>query len=122
MEAINRYKLRPIECQEILMPIGAKILSVQTGEWGEICLWAMDNCENKEEKRTFALLRRGQGIRKELRNNGCYLGTCIAHGTTWHVLEIVDNKKFTVGKEVMEISIKCGISLRELFAVCESLS
>jgi hypothetical protein len=87
-EHIFKYHLDTVDIQSIDMPLGAKILSLQTQN--EIpCLWALVDTEAIIVKRTFRILGTGHQM---FDNIPCkYIGTyqLIKEGMVFHCFELV---------------------------------
>lgn len=87
MKRIFKYQLEIIDSQDITMPAGAKILSVQ-GQKENICVWALVNPYAKESVRTFTMYGTGQLIHnEEIIRSHQYIGTVqTEYGSfVWHV-------------------------------------
>jgi len=89
MKKIFKYPIQPIDYQEIEMPIGAQLLSVQLQK-GAPVLWAVVNEDNPMTKRCFATRGTGHPIDGQL---GSYLGTyqLFAGDIVFHVFEVDGN-------------------------------
>jgi hypothetical protein len=85
MKTIWKYKLDLTDVQEVIMPKGAKVLSVQIKD-GVPCLWALGETESDKEPRRFAIVGTG---------NRCwcsdweYVGTFQDDPFVWHVFQAV---------------------------------
>ena len=84
---IWKYQLEIDDVVTLHMPLGARILSLQTQD-NIPCLWAMVNPTNAKERRHFVIVGTGH----ELPNNavdGTYIGTTQTHDgrLVWHVFE-----------------------------------
>ncbi len=76
---IYKYKLEIADVQQILMPKGADILTIQVQN-GTPCLWAMVDPDAAEtEQRTFGMLATGHSTMPNGIEN-VYLGTIQLHG------------------------------------------
>jgi len=85
MISIWKFNLQTIDKQEVLMPVGAEILTVQIQN-GEPCLWARVDTEQRVEMRRIAI----HGTGHELPDTtGKYIGTYqMANATLiFHVFE-----------------------------------
>lgn len=58
MKTIYKYKLYVTDRQTVSMPIGSKILNIQTQK-GEPCIWALIDTDNDIEDRKFAIYGTG---------------------------------------------------------------
>lgn len=76
----------PTDNQEIEMPEGAEILTVQMQKT-DLCLWAIVDPEAKKVKRKFNVFGTGH----EIDIKGTYIGTFQMHGgdLIFHVFEII---------------------------------
>lgn len=89
MKRIFKYDLKIADYQEIKMPIGAEVLSVQLQD-GDLKIWAIVDPEKEVEVRHFEIYGTGH----ELSNNGPrkFLGT-VQQNTymcmVWHVFEYI---------------------------------
>ena len=84
-KAIWKFMINITDTQEIPMPIGAEILTVQS-QCGTPCLWARVSPGFKKENRTIIMIGTGHSIRHE---TGRYIGTFqIDNGAlVFHVFE-----------------------------------
>lgn len=88
MRSIWKYPLAIAdEIQEIDMPIGAKILTVQI-QRGVACMWALVDPEAEKTKRAFKIIGTGHPIKVDVTLD--YIGTVQQLGGTlvWHVFEL----------------------------------
>ena len=76
MKAVYKYPLTMVDKQEVSIPTGAKILSIQV-QHNQICIWALVNTDNEFEKRTFILCGTGYSISTELQLN--FIGTVLLY-------------------------------------------
>jgi len=58
---IWKYQLEVVDVQNILMPKGAEILTIQV-QYGEPCLWALVDPKEEVEKRTIEIFGTGNPI------------------------------------------------------------
>ena len=95
MDTIWKYQLEITDRQEIFMPYGAKILSVQV-QHNILCLWArVRTYQNPvfgevKEQRVIEIIGTGNpipelGIHEAKRK---YIGSCIMGDFVWHIFEI----------------------------------
>jgi hypothetical protein len=87
MRTIWKFKLQTTDEQELLMPEGSEILTVQIQD-GEPCLWAMiENTESKPEKRLIEIFGTGNPINSHGPRE--YIGTYQLGGgaLVFHVFE-----------------------------------
>jgi hypothetical protein len=71
--------------QEIIMPKGAEVLTVQTQQTtGHACLWAMCDPDGERQVRTFHVVGTGQEMPKDF---GRYVGTIQQEIFVWHIFE-----------------------------------
>lgn len=82
MQAIWKFPLEVIGKQEIDIPKGAKILTVQT-QFNTPCIWAICDINVPKEKKTINMIRTGHGHDYI---HGEYIGTTqVAEGRlVWH--------------------------------------
>ena len=83
METIYKYKLVPAETQAIIMPEGAKVLTVQV-QRGCPCLWALVESTNPPIARHFRIYGTGENF-----VHGEYIGSFQLAGgdLVFHVFE-----------------------------------
>jgi len=72
MKRIYKYPLETTDVQTVSMPIGAKILTVQTQN-DKPCIWALVNPEAPTEKRNIEIYGNGHEIHNEA--DLTYIGT-----------------------------------------------
>jgi hypothetical protein len=86
MKTIWKYDLTPIANRfELLMPVGAIILTLQLQDEKPV-LWALVDSEAKKERREFRLLMTGQPF--ELQGNYRYIGTYqFQYELVFHIFE-----------------------------------
>lgn len=92
---IFKYSLESVDIQWITMPIGAKILSVQTQEGlnrkETICLWAMVDMDAKTALRGIAIIGTGNPFPKIGEGMSMiHLDTVQQYGLVWHIFELVN--------------------------------
>jgi hypothetical protein len=87
MRAIWKYTLEVTDEQPVLMPRGAKLLSVQ-GQGDDVCLWAEVDAEAPKESRIFCVFGTGQLIRTD-HSPRTYVGTAqlVRLGLVFHIFE-----------------------------------
>ena len=71
---------------ELLMPIGAKILSAQYQK-GVVCIWALVDTSKENESRYFNLLCTGEDVFSDI---GTFIGTCVS-ADNYLVLHVFEN-------------------------------
>lgn len=97
-KVIYKYPLRVVDSQLVLMPTGAKILSVQAQN-GTLCMWAVvdempENQSNVSvEYRTFYIFGTGNSIPAGMpthvvSDHKYFIGTVQMDGFVWHVFEV----------------------------------
>lgn len=98
--AIHRYPLSTMQCNSIIMPVGAKVLKV--GEkGGRINIWALVNTSTTAsmEARHFITLPTGQETILTAASAEAmvdhYLDTVITNGFVWHVFEAPSKRNNT---------------------------
>lgn len=86
MKKIFKYQLGIIGWQEVELPIGAKILSVQM-QHEKLFLWALVNEDKRKEKREIVLAGTGHPI--EDTDDLKFLGTVqeMDGDLVWHIFE-----------------------------------
>jgi len=83
---IYKYNLQFTDFQQVIMPIGAMILSVEM-QGNLICIWAMvDQSQTKTERRGIEIFGTGQPMSDRERK---YIGTVLDGQFVWHVFERV---------------------------------
>lgn len=89
MKSIWKYGLMPDSVQQVRMPHGAKILSVQTQK-EEVCLWAeVDTDTELKETRFIECFGTGQPMVEGMGVERVYIGTVQTMGgeLVWHFYE-----------------------------------
>ena len=88
MKTIWKFELETIGNQNIEMPIGAEILTIQA-QSEEPCLWALVNPEAKKELRIFEIFGTGHPIRYDTGITRNFIGTYQLKdgGLVFHVFE-----------------------------------
>jgi hypothetical protein len=87
-KVIWKFELETTDNQEIEMPIGAEILTMQTQN--EIpCIWALVDPKAEKETRTFEIFGTGHPIYYDMGVSRNYISTYQLHGGTlvFHVFE-----------------------------------
>lgn len=84
-KVIWKFPLKLTDIQDVLLPIGAQILSVAEQN-GVICLWAIVNPE--EEKATRSIEIHGTGNDSFGPGSRTFLGTVVMNPFVWHVFEV----------------------------------
>lgn len=79
---IYKYAVRPTDRQQLLMPEGARMLTVQL-QRGEIMLWALVNESVNEEVRYVNIYGTGNPITSTCM--GQYVGTVQQGCFVWHI-------------------------------------
>ena len=74
MKTIYKYLLRVADSQELLLPIGAQILTVQTQGEG-VCLWALIDPTAEKEVRIIEIYGTGHEINYGMGTNRVYINT-----------------------------------------------
>lgn len=84
-KAVYKYPLKLTDIQELVLPAGSQILSVQE-QHGEVCLWALVDTSREPQRRYIAIHGTGHGV-----YDGAliYITTFQMHGgkLVWHVFE-----------------------------------
>ena len=89
-KAIWKFGLEVVDLQDIEMPIGAEILSVQT-QYNKVCIWAVCDPEAKKEKRVFMVKGTGHKFDDSDLEYATFIGTTQMHEgqLIWHVYEVM---------------------------------
>ena len=74
MKTIWKYGLKMVDSQEINMPEGAEILTVQT-QFDMPCIWALVDPKAKIEQRFFVIYGTGHDIYFDMGVKRKYIGT-----------------------------------------------
>jgi len=90
---IWKYKLEIKGTQEIMMPRGATILSVDK-QGDDICLWAMVHEFNELEPRCIELIKTGGRIQNPTACNRKFIGTVVNGSSVCHLFELMDYIKW----------------------------
>jgi hypothetical protein len=87
MKTIWKFEVALVSPQQVPMPNGTEILTVQTqGETG--CLWALVDTEaDSTDMRTFEVFGTGQIIHEDMGIERKYIGTFQVRPFVWHVFE-----------------------------------
>jgi len=85
MTTIWKFTLKVADSQTIDMPMGAKILHVNT-QAGDVCVWAeVDPLEKTKEHRHFEIRGTGHPIAPIIKKQ--YIGTVLFDRLVFHVFE-----------------------------------
>ena len=74
MSVIYKYELEPKQVQDLMMPVGAKILHV-ANQFEKICLWALVDRLAEHKPRRFVIFLTGEQDFEAEKSN--YLGTVL---------------------------------------------
>lgn len=86
---IHKYELNLVERQNVLLPMGAKIISAQN-QREKVCIWAMVDSSAKAEARSIFIVCTGNPIPKLYPDESLqHIDTVQQHGLVWHVFEII---------------------------------
>lgn len=85
MRTIHKFSLRIEDRQGVMLPAGAKLLTVQEQN-GVLCLWAEVETLAPLEAVEFAVY--GTGLPCD---GGQYIGTAQVRGLVWHVYRLGDD-------------------------------
>ena len=91
MKIIYKYNLNISPKNEIEMPQGSKILSVQI-QYEDPVLWALGDTEKPLEKRSFLFIETGAQIDEEVLNNHEYISTVQCRGGRY-ILHLFERNK-----------------------------
>ncbi len=88
MKSIWKYSLELTDRQELEMPEGAWILSVQM-QCNNICLWVAVNTEVQKKKRVIYIVGTGHNVGHLHRSLHRFIGTVQMRGgaLVWHIFE-----------------------------------
>ena len=84
-KVIWKFPLNLTDIQDVLLPIGAQILSVAEQN-GVICLWAVVDPEAEDGTRLIEIHGTGNDFGP---GNRLFLGTVVMNAFVWHVFEVV---------------------------------
>ena len=89
MNTIWKYQLELTDRQDIVMPIGSKILCVQA-QRGTLCLWVLVNTNSPTNRRVIAVHGTGFPIADNEFEIGRYIGSVQMHNgdLVWHVVDL----------------------------------
>ena len=73
-QSIYKYQLEVTDKQNIELPKGAEILTVQT-HYGIVCIWALVDKEAEKEYRSFEIFGTGHNIPVDMGVERKYIGT-----------------------------------------------
>ncbi|MGH7901606.1 MAG: DUF7352 domain-containing protein [Thermodesulfobacteriota bacterium] len=87
---IYKYQLEITDNQIIKMPVGAKILTVDTQGDDNVCLWALVDPNMEYKDRKIRIIGTGHPIEDWEKLE--YIGTAqqLSGGLIWHVFEVLD--------------------------------
>ena len=87
-QSIYKYELEITDNQNILLPIGAQILTVQNQN-GKACLWALVDPNKETEARHIEIFGMGQPVLSDMGTSREYISTFQMHGgqLVFHVFE-----------------------------------
>jgi hypothetical protein len=87
MKTIWKFPIETTHVQNVSMPEGARILSVNT-QMDKPCIWAVVETENKPQMRTFKTYGTGHGLPEHYAID-VYVGTYLVSGDSlvFHVFE-----------------------------------
>lgn len=81
---IWKFPLKVTDTQIVSVPIGGKVLSVDT-QGGVICLWIMVDPSAEKENRKFAII--GTGNPMTVVDHQKFIGTVQTPPFVWHIFE-----------------------------------
>jgi hypothetical protein len=89
VRTIWKFPLAGNDVNNVVMPAGAKVLTVQM-QGRDITLWAdVDDKAKANEARIFLIFGMGQPMPKEMGYRNVYIGTVQDRAFVWHVFEQV---------------------------------
>jgi hypothetical protein len=83
MTTIWKFQLDLFDEQQIILPVGAKILTAQINQ-GSICLWAEVEAYAKKENRSIFIVGTGHPLPNCVTK---YIATVQADNFVWHIYE-----------------------------------
>lgn len=83
IQTVWKFPLALAQTQDVLMPAGARILSIQVQD-EMLCAWALVNPEADRERRYFLIVGIGHEMPK---GRYTYLATVQMDSFVWHVFE-----------------------------------
>ena len=88
MTTIYKHQLKITDRQNVSMPFGAELLSVQV-QHNEVCLWAKVESNNHPQDRTIEIFGTGNPIYEDMGVSRKFIGTVQTHegALVWHVFE-----------------------------------
>lgn len=89
MKSIWKYPLGVTDIQDVPMPIGAEVLSVQI-QHGMPCIWAIVDTAGKTEHRVFKMYGTGHPLTINEKDNEVFIGTfqVNAGALVFHLFEV----------------------------------
>ena len=87
---IWKFELQVTDAQRVIMPEGAKLLSVGD-QRGTLCLWALCDPSAGLEDRHIEIVGTGNPISQEVGIGRRFIGTVLMEPFVWHVFESVRN-------------------------------
>lgn len=92
MKSIWKFELAKTDLQVFEMPVGAKILAVQSQGGNSPCIWALVDTDAVKEQRSFTTYGTGHPFNENYKQE--YLGTYqLMNGSlVFHVFELLDHK------------------------------
>jgi hypothetical protein len=86
LKSIWKYALKITDCQNVLMPCGATILSV--GEQAEnLCLWALVDPEREKCTTLILIYGTGHPFPEDEESRSRFIGTVQVGPLVWHIFE-----------------------------------
>lgn len=74
IKKIFKYQLETVDTQDVVMPKGAEVLTIQTQN--EVpCIWALVNPDEETETRVFEIFGTGHDVYCDMGVDRKYLGT-----------------------------------------------
>lgn len=86
---IWKFELEITDWQEVMMPVGAELLSV-ANQNGSLCLWAMVDPSKGSQPRYIEIFGTGNPIPTDMGVDRKFLGTAVVNPFVWHVFERVN--------------------------------
>ena len=86
MLSVWKFKLEVTDLQQVEMPQGAQLMTVQE-QGGELCLWAAVDTEAPKESRTIEIIGTGNPFHEASRR---YVASVQQGVFVWHVFERTD--------------------------------
>lgn len=81
---IYKYPLILTDCQIVMMPVGARVLSAKE-QRGELCVWAMVDASQQQQQLSMRITIVGTGNPLPESDMGSFVDTVVTNRHVWHV-------------------------------------